>query len=132
MPSPRDASKTERWEHLKALTVELSLVQDVATPEARAIAEAIRRDIAAVYRAAGLPYPTTPPIDSDADARIAMLATVLDELRLQADTLTAIAAMTTTMARLERARSRVAVRVAQAIRATKLERFCRNSQSQSE
>lgn len=102
MPRQRDAAQAARWERLKTLTGDLTRVQGVATPDARAIADRIRRDIAAVYRVAGLRYPTVPPVDPDADARLALLCRLLEDLRLETEAVTEPAPSATDDARRNR------------------------------
>jgi hypothetical protein len=117
----RDPAQTVRWHRVKVLTAELARAQVVDTPESRAWADRLKRDIAAVYRAAGFPYPVVPPVDRDdhADATAALLATLQAELRRTLHALTEMAAWAIRRASITRAASREAVRQARAMRGDK-------------
>ena len=113
---PRDGAQTARLERLKTLVNDLTRVQGLDTPASRAIAEGIKREIEAVYRAAGLHYPAT--IDSNnADGRVARIEILLEELGLTAEDLTAITKQATDRQNITE--SRETVTRARAIRAGK-------------
>jgi hypothetical protein len=98
---------------------DLTRVQAVDTPDARALVDRLKRDIAAVFRAAGFHYPVVPPVDRDWDARLAILW-MLEELRLETKPLNEIATLATEQAERNRAESREAIRRAEALRVEKM------------
>jgi uncharacterized protein (UPF0371 family) len=85
---------------------DLTRVQGLDTLAARAIADSIKREIEAVYRAAGFHYPAT--IDRDnADGRVARIEIVLEELGLTAEDLTAITKQATDLQNITESRETV-------------------------
>jgi hypothetical protein len=119
MARRRDAAQTARWERLRTLADDLTRVEAVDTPDARALVDRLKRDIAAVFRAAGFHYPVVPPVDRDWDARLAILW-MLEELRLETKPLNEIATLATEQAERNRAESREAIRRAEALRVEKM------------
>jgi hypothetical protein len=115
----RDPAQTVRWHRIKVLTAELARAQVVDTPESRAWADGLKRDIAAVYRAAGFRYPLVPPIDDYADATGDRLATLLAALWRTSEALMEMAAWAIGRAQILRVTSREAVRHARAMRGDK-------------